>query len=433
MAKTPTPKHVTKKHLARLERERIQTRYITIVAAVILVLVIGLVGYGILDQTILLTQKPVAKVGSDTIRLGEFQTQAKFARQQLVSQYLSTMQLAQMFGSDPNNQQYFQQSLDQIQTQLDDTNTLGTSVLDSMITEEIVRQEAAKRGITVTREELEAAMQEQFDFFPNGTPTPTITPTAIATSTLSPTQMALLPPTATPTITATPEQTATATTLPTETPTLAPTSTATAGPTPTPTATATPYTLEGYQQRVKEAIDSLEPIGFTQKDMERLVESRLYYEKLRDAITADLKQEDEQVWARHILVSDEATAQTVLDRINNGEDFAALASELSMDTSNKDQGGDLGWFGRGRMVAEFEQAAFDLGVGEISQPVQSEHGFHIIQVLGHEVKPLTNTDFLQLKETRFAEWLDEIKAGDTIQRFDTWQEYVPTEPAIPTS
>jgi len=433
MAKTPTPKHVTKKHLARLERERIQTRYITVIAAVILVLVVGLVAYGILDQTVLLAQKPVAKVGSETIRLGEFQTQAKFARQQLVNQYLNTMQLAQMFGSDPNNQQYFQQSLTQIQQQLDDPNTLGTNTIDSMIVEEIVRQEAAKRGITVTKEEIEAAKQEQFDFFPNGTPTPTITPTAIATATLSTTQMALLPPTAAPTITPTPEQTATPTTVPTETPTRAPTGTATAGPSPTPTETATPYTLEGYQQRVKEAIDSLEPIGFTQKDMERLIESRLYYEKLRDAITADLKQEDEQVWARHILVADEATAQTVLDRLNNGENFATLAAELSTDTSNQDQGGDLGWFGRGQMVAEFEDAAFALGVGEISQPVQTIHGFHIIQVLGHEVKPLTNSEFLQLKETKFSEWLDEMKAGDTIQRFDTWQNYVPTEPVIPTS
>jgi parvulin-like peptidyl-prolyl isomerase len=433
MAKTPTPKHVTKKHLARLDRERRQTRYITLVAAVILVLVVGLVGYGILDQTVLLAQKPVAKVGTETIRLGEFQTQAKFARQQLVNQYMSTMQLAQMFGSDPNNQQYFQQSLDQITAQLDDPNTLGTNTLDSLITERIVRQEAAKRGITVTREELETSMQEQFDFFPNGTPTPTITPTVIATSTLSPTQMALLPPTAVPTDTPTPEQTATATTVPTETPTLDPTAAATAGPSPTPSATATPYTREGYEQRVKEAVDSLEPIGFTRRDMEHLIESRLYYDKVRDVITADLKQEDEQVWARHILVADEAAAQAVLDRLNNGESFAALAAELSTDTSNKDQGGDLGWFGRGRMVAEFEEAAFALGVGEISQPVQTSFGYHIIQVLGHEVMPLTNTDFLQLKETKFSEWLDEIKAGDTIQRFDIWQNYVPTEPAIPVS
>jgi parvulin-like peptidyl-prolyl isomerase len=302
-----------------------------------------------------------------------------------------------------------------------------------MITEVIIRQEAAKRGITVTRDEVEAAMQEQFDFFPNGTPTPTITPTAIVTSTLSPTQMALLPPTSTPTETATPEQTATPTTVPTETPTPAPTATATSGPSPTPTLTATPYTLEGYQQRVKEVIESMEEIGFTQKDMERLVESRLYYEKLRDAITTDLKQEDEQVWARHILVADEATAQTVLDRLDKGEDFAALAAELSTDTSNKDQGGDLGWFGRGRMVAEFEEAAFALGVGEISQPVQTTFGYHIIQVLGHEVKPLTNTDFLQLKETKFSEWLEEIKAGESVQRFDTWQDHVPTEPELPLS
>jgi parvulin-like peptidyl-prolyl isomerase len=73
-------------------------------------------------------------------------------------------------------------------------------------------------------------------------------------------------------------------------------------------------------------------------------------------------------------------AEQVLQRVHNGEDFAALAKEFSTDPGSKDKGGDLGWFGSGQMVPEFEKAAFALKPGEVSGVVQSQFGFHIIKV-----------------------------------------------------
>jgi peptidyl-prolyl cis-trans isomerase D len=99
-----------------------------------------------------------------------------------------------------------------------------------------------------------------------------------------------------------------------------------------------------------------------------------------------------QVRASHILIKlegrDEKAAQALAEEVakkaKSGADFAALAKQYSEDESNKDTGGDLDYFGRGRMVAEFEQAAFAMKAGEISDPVKTAFGFHIIKVVDNK-------------------------------------------------
>ncbi|NEU31503.1 foldase [bacterium LRH843] len=97
-----------------------------------------------------------------------------------------------------------------------------------------------------------------------------------------------------------------------------------------------------------------------------------YYEENKE-------QFGEQVEASHILVEEEATAKEIEDKLSAGEDFAELAKEYSIDGSAA-SGGELGFFGKGKMVAPFEEAAFSLEIDEISEPVKSEFGYHIIKV-----------------------------------------------------
>ena len=86
-----------------------------------------------------------------------------------------------------------------------------------------------------------------------------------------------------------------------------------------------------------------------------------------------------EVRASHILVKTEEEAKNLYDEIKNGASFAKLAEEKSLCPSGQN-GGDLGFFGKGMMVKPFEDAAFSLNVGEFSQPVQTQFGWHLIQL-----------------------------------------------------
>jgi foldase protein PrsA len=129
----------------------------------------------------------------------------------------------------------------------------------------------------------------------------------------------------------------------------------------------------------------------------------------------------EQVNASHILVETEETGQEVLDKLDAGEDFAALAAEYSTDPGSKDQGGDLGWFPRGMMVPEFEEAAFALEPGETSGLVQSDFGFHIIRVHDKGEREMDPELAAQIQSQQFQAWFAAQRAEAGIERLYTFQ------------
>ena len=230
-------------------------------------------------------------------------------------------------------------------------------------------------------------------------------------------------------MTAEPEATATSTSEPTAVPTEVANPTATL--VPTPSATPTPFTEEGYQELYDKTVTDFETnFEIREKDIRYIIETQLLREKVLEAVIGELPRTKEQVWALHILVADEATANEVLAKLEAGEEWGALASQYSTDASNKDKGGDLGWFGKGQMVAEFETAAFALGVGETSQPVQTQFGYHIIRVLGHEERPISDDEYQNALNIAFDEWLTAQRDAADVEIRDTWTEDLPTEPTL---
>lgn len=427
MEKKPKPTSLSKKHLARLERERRQAQLVRWIAFGVILATVLLVGYGILEtggtlfriNSALQKNQPVAVVNGEEISVGEFQTYIRLQRQRLLNQYSEMQYYAQIFGFDVSSQ------LQQIEGMLseDYKEDLGQQVLDAMIDERLIRQEAQKRGLLVKNDDVEEAIRANYGYYPNGTPTPAPTATPLVFSTLSPQQLKLvtLTPTATEPPTATPDPQATATPVPNPT------------ATPVPQPTATPYTLEGFQKTYQETLDRLnKDISLSEADFRAIFEAQLYRQKLVESVTKDVPHTQEMVWARHILVKDEAIAQAVRQRLLDGEDFAALAAEISEDPGSKDNGGDLDWFAKGQMVAAFEDAAFSLKIGEISQPVKSDYGYHIIQVIGHENRPMTEAEYNDAVNKMFDEWLAKLREESAITIYDRWKNFIPMQPVIQT-
>ena len=425
MAKQNSPKNISKKHIARLERERRQIGLIRGIAIAGILIVVGLLAYGYLRLNVFALREPVAKVNGVTITSGEWQERVRFQRSQMLNMYNQYLTY-QQFGMDVTQQ------LQQIQGTLDAPEILGQQVLDQMTDEILIRQEAEKRGISVSKEEVDAYFKETFGFLPDGTATPTITPTEFAFPTLSSEQLTIFPSTSTPTEAPTSTPTRTGTPDPATTPTATAT---TAPPTPTavpelPTASPTAYTLEGFEKDYDEMVKSFADNNVSERTVRSIYEADLLRKKLTDDITKDIPKVEEQVWARHILLETEEEANAVYERLQKGEDFAEVAREVSKDTGSGASGGDLGWQPRSFYVTEFGDAAFQQKIGEIGKPVKSDFGYHIIQVIARQELPLSDSQYQQKKETEFNDWLTAAKEEATIETFEIWKERVPLEPSL---
>lgn len=428
MAKqSSNPKIVTKKHIARLERERQQVALIRLIAIIGVVIVLLLLGYGYLKLNVLAAREPVAEVNGVKITTSDWQERVRFARVNLYNQ-LQTLAFYQQFGMDVSQQQ------NQIMSTLQLPEVLGQQVLDEMVDDVLIRQEAEKRGITVSSEEVDKMVQDAFGFFPNGTPTPTITPTEFVVTypTLNSEQLALYPATSTPT------PVLTSTLEPTSTPDTSVTATATftaAPPTPTfvpqdATATSTPYTLEGFQKQYEDSLTNFKTYNISEKTLRSAYEMEILKKKLQDDMAKDLPHTDTEVLLRHILVQDEETAQLVYDMLQKGEDFAKVAADFSKDPGSATNGGIYDWAPASNYVPEFRDAALTQEIGVIGQPVKTEFGYHIIQVIGRQELPITDSQFEQKKQTNFNDWLAATRETADIQTFDIWKTRVPTEPVL---
>ncbi len=436
------PKELTRKQNRANTRDAERNRKIMmmvggVIGAVLLVLLIGIIA-----EFVVKPNSNVAKVGDDAIITKDFQKRMYLEESQLENQYLQMVQLEQQFGG----QGIFTTQLNQIQSTLASPFALGIDVLDQMIEEKLVEQEAAARGITVSDQEVEDAFRAEIAAGQNAVTEPQATSTAEAAA--EATEVAAgWTPTPTPTIDASAPITAADTVV----------------PTPEPQPTLPLLTDASFEEGIDTLEENLDDIsGLSVDEYRELIYLRLLTEKVSEAIAEEeVSETEEQVNARHILIREiaappetaaatvddtddsaddsadedaevssdtpevetrsleeaEALANEIYERLQDGEDFAELAAEYSDDLSNAQNGGDLGWFARGQMVAPFEDAAFALAPGEISEPVETQFGFHIIELVERDdTRP---KDESALQQERFQAYRDRVQAqiaSDDIER-----------------
>lgn len=469
--------------LRQRDRERHRKLYtfvgIALGAALLFVLV------GVVYQFLVLPNQQVARVGDATISANQFWKRVKLQQSNLQAQLAQYQQLEEQFGG----QGFFTSQISQLQATLGSPFALGQQTLDQMLEELIVEREAVARGVTVSDEEVEQALRDEVANGLGLVTEPQATATAVAALDATATAAAWTPiPTATTAVSAATSVTNTSavteattvtgatpvTTTATTTATVPATATPTVAPTETPTPLPTPIVIT--ETRFTEGLTTLQNnisriSGLSLDEYKRIIRARLLREKLQKVIASETVTETEEaVRARHILLrvrepeptptavpagvtpeptltptplpegfptptptpeprDDAATlalANELRQRLLAGEDFAALAAEYSDDPGSAANGGDLGWFGKGQMVAPFEEAAFSLPIGEISEPVKSDFGYHLIEVLERDAaRPKSQAQLDQERSQAFQTWLQGQLAGEDVQRADNLVNLLP--------
>ncbi|PES08360.1 peptidylprolyl isomerase, partial [Bacillus anthracis] len=161
----------------------------------------------------------------------------------------------------------------------------------------------------------------------------------------------------------------------------------------------TAYLTQMHVKNEEELKNKLKP----QIAFEKAVKPSITEKEIKDLYKPKLK-------TSHILVKDEKTANEIKEKLNNGADFAALAKQYSEDPGSKEKGGELPEFGPDEMDPKFEEAAYQLEVGQVSNPIHSSFGYHIIKLTGKkELKPFdqekdTIRKELETKRTQDQQW-----------------------------
>jgi parvulin-like peptidyl-prolyl isomerase len=400
----------SRKEAAMTKRERERARTLTILVGAVVGFALLVLVVGLLYQSVIIPNSAVATVNGQRISTNDLWKLTRFDQFQRINQLQNLLQFQEQI--DPGGEQgFFTSQIQQLQGDLVNPEGATNRVLEQMIEEQLVRQLATDSNIVVSDAEVQVELESLVAAQQGFVTAPEATATAEA--------LAAATPTPAPLPSGTDVSTPTLPTLP-----------------PEPTPTVQVQTESEFNAGLDQLLTNVsQGAGISKADARKLYVSLLSANILREKLTEQLGDQmptgDDQVRARHILLSVDAEASegdraaalseaiSLTQRLRTGEDFAELALQYSDDTGSAQQGGDLGFFTRGQMVTEFEEAAFSLPIGQISDPVLSQFGYHIIEVL--EQQP---------GSPNFTAWLQEQKSLALIVRSLTTAR-LPKLPAAP--
>lgn len=366
----PPPRALNRKELSRAERDALQRRRLLTAAGALLALALVVLVAGIVQSQVLTPRQPVARINGETVTTRDYQQRVNFNRWQLRNAIVNlNNQLDQLPSDDPSVdfiRQIYQQQSQQLQQQY---ASVGSLALEEVIEGALIRQKAAELGITVSDDEVNAEIERQVARGLGAIRPSDATATATAAAEATATAAGFTPtPTLEPTATLNPEAAAAITQTATPFP---PTST------PEPTPTPNYLTTDAFTEQFKETLADLqETTGLTEAQYREIVRTNLLRQKLQEHFAEQVTPDEEQVEVQQIVFESQEAALAAREQLVGGADFEEVARVQAAKTA-----GDLGFFTRDQMVEEFATAAFALEVGQISEPVKSQFGWHIIEVL----------------------------------------------------
>jgi len=327
--------------------------------ALVLAIVAVMVGNALVREYVITPGQPVATVNGQVVSAG---TYARFLR---FRGFELQRQLAQ-FQQPPNvggRTAAFRTS--DLETQLQGL-TFNAGV--ELAVAELIRQEAAARGLRVS----DADLRREREAFVAGPPPPTPAPTVTTGTPAAATPDARMPPTPSP----------------------AP---ARAAPSPTPT--------PGFDERYRRLRDALQ---LDEATVERFLTDKALRRTFGAVLIADVLGGTPQARVAHIQAASKDEAEKAAVRLANLQPFDVVAREVSTEADSREAGGDLGWVPRGLYPVAWDEAAFGLQPGVVSEPVETESGWHLIKVLAAaETRPLDPKTAERLGDVRLRAWLTE--------------------------
>jgi parvulin-like peptidyl-prolyl isomerase len=399
-------------------------RQIYIGLGIVIALVVIILGIGIFQTYVLEPNSPIATVDGTPITTRDYQTRVRYER------FILNSQLGQLAAQrdsilaqteDKQMAQFWLGQLEQQENQIRQQRAIvDRQTLDVMIEDKLIEAEAARRGITVSEEEITENVNRFLSAQLGGLTAAAASETATARVEASATAALW-----TPTPTFTPSPTLTTTEEITQ-----PTATPANTPTPAPTPTLNVIDQNALSTQYTEWLNILaENADVGEVEFRQIERASLLRDKVQEALGSEIPTSAEQSRARHILVETEEEANEVIERLQAGEDFAELAEELSTDPGSGAQGGDLGFVPRGRFVVPVDEAVFTLPIGEVGEPVESDYGWHVIEVLEREERELSPSDYRINQRMAYDEWLTNAREEVTIE--DSWSiEKVPEDPLL---
>ncbi len=423
----------SRKEVLRERRHERQTREIRLaVGAVVGLLIIVLLAALIIEYAVRPGQ-PVVTVNETSISLRDWQNRVRYQRAQFIVGLEEQLEAFQDLGLV---QQFSQQQMALLQQ----PEVLGELVLEQMIDDELVRQAAVGRGITVSDEEVDALIGEQFGYYGGALPTATST----ATATIEPT----------PTLTPIPTEVITET-VPTNTP--APTFTP--GPTATVRPSPTAVSEEAFTAEFGELMGRLRALGVREESYRQAVRAQIYREKLAEALSESegVEREAEMVSVYVLTTDDEDVAQETRQSVEDHGfletwNLARSQPVAAADDEPRASAAESLWRTREQLEQQYGPTmaaeAFALSVGEPSEvltqtvPSQTAEGaaaedtlYHLIQVSGREVRPLSEAAIASAQQQLVTDLVNAQRQSGAARVVinDLWRTRVPNQPILDPS